>query len=392
MTVFDNKTARVVCAGFQKNRFVEEKWRVSVFKPQLARATLLFLVGALVFVSPAGAEPKNNYATISHFDAATEGSLGVFSLPESLKQIATINGVPILAKEDLPDRLAALQEATLNFPQIFFEFPPKGIILSDRGLGLLPAGLATARASGAYIVLGDGFFSTTGVRGIPVWERPRLLMHEWAHVLQYYYSDISRSEPYALETHSTLMDGWHEATGWEQVDGKWTLPEPHHEETTAYGRTKPIEDQAEALSFMLIGQPGRISPSRVAFLENALDRSINDFTQGTFVPPAGFVPLRKVTSRLETMLNDLIPNSPRARLLIAEDVSDAELLLREYVSDLEQRGLENVVDELSAADRRGIRTYRGEWLYDGQRSLVAALIIPKSDRSVVILRSVKDAD
>lgn len=125
-------------------------------------------------------------------------------------------------------------------------------------------------------------------------------MHEYAHVVQYYYLDIEHGTQQSLDDASSLGHDFSISTGWtakrnssdpylsgsditfapEEIYRRWKLPETEERGTTKYGKTKNVEDQAESIGWVVAGHPAFVSDARVARVENFLGEEIETFTKG----------------------------------------------------------------------------------------------------------------
>lgn len=345
----------------------------------------------LVAAAPANAEPINRFEEIYAWSAEEEQRAGVARLPEELSEHARIRGLPILEHPNRPispDELEVVDRALQRVPELLLEQPPKAIIIGDEGLRGLPNPFAQAKASGPYIVLRDGFFAEKGMRQLDSAERARLLVHEWGHVWQYYHLDIARAGDVTLATHSTLLDGWPEAVGWQRKDEAWVLPESGKALTTKYGASAPIEDQAEAFSYLFLGRVGPISEGRLSFLENALGVDADALAKGRLPDLYPLIRLRKTQPRIETVLADLVGAEGDVVTWGSNQAQDADALLGQFSMSMLDRGFVEVHAPIGQVEDRGFSTWRGAWTYGEMEVRAGALLIDKPGGSVIILRTV----
>lgn len=276
-------------------------------KPKLASLA----VGALLGLAAASAlaEQVEVVSHFDHFDALSpedENALGVITPPESAREIASHNGIPIFETESRPfteDEVAEIIRVLDLVPAKMLETPPKAIIAASsetRGRIIRPNTVATA--SGPYIFLGTAFFEgAAGGFNASTTENDRLsiFMHEYAHVLQYYHLDPETGKQSNLEDSSSLVFDFATSVGWtaktsvsgDYVSGdqipfntqsyiRWELPEELETETTKYGRTNTVEDQAESFGWVVAGHPSYVSDARVAYVLDYLGEPKEAFTQG----------------------------------------------------------------------------------------------------------------
>lgn len=352
-------------------------------------ATNIFLLAIVSHGAQLHAQPKDNYATISALSFDDQTAFGAVRVPDTLFEIGRVRDIPVLAadpNDEAQEHFEAVQEASANLPDIVNRYPPGAIVLPGGGLRLLPSPLATARASGATIILGKGFFKTNGMTGIAVADRPYVLLHEWGHVLQYYFSDLDRAGSFDLETHSTIFDDWPEAAGWVKKNEGWELPEQAASGTTAYGATDPIEDQAETIALVLSGQPQLFSQDRVDFIAKALDIDLATVSRGVVPNPVGFSPLRRVGSRIGTLLDPLVPETDDAELLIGEDILDPEGVLTAIAREFRDRGFIEVDYQMMPSGVPNVRIASGKWTHKATVVQLGAVVLPEAEGYTVILR------
>ncbi len=371
--------------------YVDSRHRAHKISGMRLTRTTLFL--AIISAGPQlHAEPQNNFASISTLSFDDQTAFGIVRIPDTLIEIGRVRDIPVLAADpgaQAQEHFEAVAEASADLPEIVDLHPPRAIVLPGGGLRLLPSPLATARASGATIILGMGFFKTTGMTGVAVADRPNVLLHEWGHVLQYYFSDLERTGRFDLATHSTLFDDWPDAVGWVMKDGAWELPEDAASGTTAYGRTDPIEDQAESIALVLSGQPQRLSQDRVDFVSQALGIDLAAVSRGVVPVPEGFVPLRRVGSRIGALLDSLVPESEDAQLLIGEDILDPEVTLTAISREMQDRGFTEIDYRFGPSEVGGLSIASGTWTYETTNVQLGAVALPEAESYSVILRLLK---
>lgn len=284
--------------------------RSAILENRSVRRTCLSLAALHCFATAqAVAEPIEVVLNFDHFSALTteqETELGVVTPPASAKEVASHNGIPIFETESRPfsqeeiDEIIRVLDAV---PARMLESPPKAIVAaSSETNGRIVRPNTVATASGPYIFLGTAFFEgSSGGFSSETTENDRLsiFMHEYAHVLQYYHLDPETGKQSNFSDSSSLVFDFATNVGWtaktsvsgEYFEGDqipfnsqsyigWKLPEEQEINTTRYGRTNSVEDQAESFGWVIAGHPDYVSPDRVAYVLRYLDEPEETFTQG----------------------------------------------------------------------------------------------------------------
>jgi len=171
---------------------------------------------------------------------------------------------------------------------------PSAIITYGPGEVHFPPGssvISVALASGPFVFFGSKSFHTNNTFSAGSLEGVfRAFEHELVHVLQFQRvaADIDRPKALyefrktdrqviwnkaALDTR--LFRSFMEATGWRMLDGshihrRLVRPDWSHEKTSSYGRSNILEDMAETVSFVIIGDLTPLSKKRVSWATRLL--------------------------------------------------------------------------------------------------------------------------
>jgi hypothetical protein len=218
------------------------------------------------------------------------------------------------------------------------------------GTDLHPATTAFARGPDIYLL--DRTFAEprTGRSRLAL---ARVLSHEIAHVAQFaslddsYVSAVLDGRITDTDTShgSTLVRDYAEATGWvdrgsDRFAPAWELPAAACC-TTAYGRTSPDEDMAEALALSVLGRAGDLDRVRASWVEGWLGvptavlgadmpwippGSVELFLQQDLYDADGVATL--ATGHADAQYYELIGDQP-----------DTEVLARTISAELRSRGM-----------------------------------------------------
>lgn len=194
-----------------------------------------------------------------------------------------------------PDEVAVLGAGIAELPAAWSVEPAQ--LLRVTALGPAAEGFeAAAEAVGPNIRLGDTTFETQG-RPTHRFELARVMAHELVHVDQYDalsadYLDrllVGEINEIRLWEGSTLILDFAEETGWINTTDNGALPEWQlpggTQAATPYGRTNPAEDMAETVALAVIGQGNRLDRARQGWVEDYLNTSLAELSDGKpFVP------------------------------------------------------------------------------------------------------------
>ncbi len=293
--------ARPVCVqrtGRRRNwTFYEAVSLVIRFlRPKKIKPTDYLCFGPLFFIIFLMLFPLYSYAgktvgkvqTYSKFSRNDLKMLGVIAPPKNAFLQDTYKGIKFIAtskKVYSKDQLMLLKYFIDRTPAALLKYAPSAIVNAEAGL--LPTSMA--QASGPYVYFNSrafhtgGFWSAGSIEGVF-----RGFVHELVHVLQFRKTvrsmDLAKARKrFKQHKRQTL---WHHAlmntdlissfakvTGWALKKSFITtarLKDFKHEKTSNYGRTSIIEDMAETVSFVVIGDLSPLSRQRVEWAINLL--------------------------------------------------------------------------------------------------------------------------
>ncbi|MFP7755292.1 hypothetical protein ACLG6S_11690 [Thermodesulfobacteriota bacterium B35] len=221
--------------------------------------------------------------TYSEFSRNDLNMLGVTALPENSFLQDTYKGIKFIAtpkKVYSKEQLALLKYFIDRTPYALLKYPPSAIINAEAGF--MPTSMA--QASGPYVYFDSGAFHTGGFWSAGSIEGVfRGFVHELVHVLQFRKTvrsmDLAKARKsfqenmrqtfwnYAL-MNTDLISSFVKVTGWELNKSIITtarLKDFSHEKTSSYGRSSIMEDMAETVSFVAIGDLSPLSRQRVTW-------------------------------------------------------------------------------------------------------------------------------
>ena len=258
-----------------------------------------------------GDELINNYSLLKKLSPAEENKRAVITPHSSASVAAEHKGIKIYhtnSRQFTNQEIAEIIEFIDAVPLKFMETPPKAIMGATRenfGPRTPVAPFTIALASGPYIFLGDKFFGKSSFIGATNFnERFRVFIHEWTHVIQYYFLETEKGSVSNMDKHSTFVFDFALKVGWHAQKGSydenrqyskkkltsietpfapksgfsWELDDKSG--TTDYGGGNPVEDQADSFSFVVAGLPDQVSKQRQAFVLDFLGQTESDFTNG----------------------------------------------------------------------------------------------------------------
>ncbi|HHC08184.1 MAG TPA: DUF4157 domain-containing protein [Actinobacteria bacterium] len=170
------------------------------------------------------------------------------------------------ALEELPDELLAVAR-------------PRTIYVVSSHERAEPGTGALAIGPDVYLLEGSLADTTT-------FDVVRLLAHELTHVHQFAAlvasTPASSDDPLAT---TPLVTEFADATGWRRDGDRWRLAEPGG--TTRYGATSPVEDMAEAVASVVVGDGATpIDGARVRWIVDHLGASTDALAAGRPWTPA----------------------------------------------------------------------------------------------------------
>ena len=226
--------------------------------------------------------------------------LGVVNPPEKALVQAEYKGVKFLAVPDnrySKDQLALLKYFIDRTPSVLLKYGPSAVV--NGKTGFLPS---LAQASGPFIYFDSSAFHTGGFWSAGSLEGVfRGFVHEMVHVYQFgkaveivnlqkaveEFRSLKRQTLWEHALMNTdLIDSFTRVTGWELDKGHITIARLKNfraEKTSNYGRVSIVEDMAETVSFVVIGDLAQLSGQRVRWTLNLLGYpSLEKVIQYTF--------------------------------------------------------------------------------------------------------------
>jgi len=267
---------------------------------------------------------------------------------------------------------------------------PSAIINAEVGLLLT----SLAQASGPYVYFDsgsfstDGFFSAGSVEGVF-----RGFVHELVHVYQFRQAlmetDLEKAREKFRRQHrqnlwdhlvmrSSLLKSFAEVTEWELTTYKGTgitlgkLKDLRNARTSSYGRTSIIEDMAETVSFVVIGDLTKISKQRIRWAVDLLDYgSLDEVLRHTFPYAKEFEEVKLMGSGI-TRFDDSKKISYKQRYPVIDITRFVTKRNGERYSNIvtvleqgfRQRGWEQIQSRdlvLKKQVRKHIFEYKGKW-------------------------------
>ncbi|MFW5720074.1 MAG: hypothetical protein ACOCXT_03550 [Candidatus Dojkabacteria bacterium] len=257
---------------------------------------------------------------------------GFKEIPDDVASEEVYKDVRLISTETRvfsPEELGILKRIIDIMPQRLFEYRPWAIIsttLYDVELRQARPG-GVAYASGPNIFVGDNTFvkknnyDTGTFRGLY-----RIFTHEFTHVAQFFtIGSFPENYQETYLENSSLVQDWIALQGWEVVGSRWSLG--GNDKTTAYGRESPVEDMADSVGTLLIGDEFVLSPSRVRWVLNWLGMSHSEVMQGT-------LPLRETMQQRKVDPSDLaFLEKHTDKAALTQDVINFQSTERVSVSD-----------------------------------------------------------
>lgn len=315
----------------------------------------------------------NNFDYLKDLSQEEERLAGILVPPKNTKLVTTVKGIPLYESEcrRFKEReVEFIVNLIYKLPQNLLETPPKGILsICYYELGSIKVGSFTnAFTSGPYIYFDDPFFKDTLYQEkIPLSLQFAIFVHEYVHVLQYYYLhyyfiDLGSNISGNLEDKSTLLFDFSRKVGWGVVEGdsayfendiqffdtarRWVLRnEDEAYKTTDYGKEGgPVEDMADTFGFTIAGQPQIFSAHRVEFVTNFLGQDLESLVKGIFPQyPSSKVATVDIGNVLEKKIAEMEAGGKK---LVSEEhwsverTESFEAIVNYYRENLPSRGFE----------------------------------------------------
>jgi len=355
-----------------------------------------FLTLLLLFI-PFYAKADNNETgspdtlqTFSKFSKDDLKMLGVITPPKNAYIQEEYKGIKLLAtpkRSYTKKQLLLLKYFIDRTPSVLIKGGPSAIINTDVEL------VSRAQASGPYIYFDssdfstDGFFSAGSLEGVF-----RGFVHELVHIYQFRQAlkeaDLEKAREKFKQSKSqtlwssvvmksNLIESFANVTEWELITYKYVdaknarLKDFKNAKTSDYGRVSIMEDMAETISFVTIGDLTELSKQRIRWTVDLLGyKSLDEALHNTFpyAKPYKLVLMGSGITRFDRSKKAQYKKQYKI-IDIAHFVSDRKgKHYQEIVSLLEQgfhqRGWEKILSKeltLKHHIKKHIFEYRGKW-------------------------------
>ena len=234
---------------------------------------------------------------------------GVVLIPRNAYIQDSYRGIKFLASPKskyTKKQLELLKSFIDRTPPALLEPGPSAIVTYGHGEVNLPPGtspLSLAMASGPYVFFNSSAFNTKGIFSAGSIEGVfRAFVHELVHVLQFHKaaSSIDRKKALDLFNENGLQTIWNNAalktslvksfvdiTGWRLKKTPYStvarLDDFKQEKTSSYGKASVLEDMAETVSLVTIGDLTELSNGRINWAVSLLGfPSLKTALYGTF--------------------------------------------------------------------------------------------------------------
>ena len=252
--------------------------------------------------------PTHN--TFSPFSIEELKMFGVVQVPDGAFVQDTYKGIKFLAspKSRYTKKQLKLLKAFIDrTPSVLLNPGPSAIVTFKRGeihLPIATSPISLAMASGPYVFFDTSSFNTKGTFSAGSIDGVfRAFIHELVHVQQFHRAVAAIDRKKALEAFrnqgrqtiwndialkTKLVRSFMEVTGWtisKRSPYRWIirLNDTKAEKTSSYGKRSILEDIAETISFVTIGDLTPLSKSRVKWAVKFLKKaSIYEILRDTF--------------------------------------------------------------------------------------------------------------
>ncbi len=226
---------------------------------------------------------------------------GYEELPKDIVSEVVYRDVRLIStsKRQLNDSEIKLLEIIIDsMPQKLFDYRPWAIVSTkfdaEKFLAKINAE-GVAFTSGPYVLVGDITFEkqesddSGTYRGLM-----RVMSHEFTHVAQFFNTTkVPDSFINSYLESSDLVKSWTQTNGWKSNGTTWTLDD--NEITTDYGKSNPVEDMADAVGSLVIGDEYSISLKRTDWILKWMGVDKETLFLGT-LPLSNTIKQRKVES------------------------------------------------------------------------------------------------
>ncbi|MFQ5516028.1 MAG: DUF4157 domain-containing protein [Acidimicrobiia bacterium] len=258
---------------------------------------ILALVGAAALIAGACAAKSPPTTTGAQTTVAPDLA-ALFAEPDvDVHWRRLLRGITVLGETPRPlaAEIELLDAAITDIPQPILDMADvRSLIRTDTPPSdVREAAVAFAQGRDIYV-------SAATFHGPSRSDLTRVLIHELTHVAQFSRLDDAYLEAAAgagltlidVAAASSMVEDFATSVGWVNrsigsLQPSWTIDDAAAAGTTAYGRSSPEEDQAEAVSLVVTGRAGEISPNRVEWVEEWLSMSAEESSAGfPWIPPA----------------------------------------------------------------------------------------------------------
>jgi hypothetical protein len=305
-----------------------------------------------------------------------------YDTPQDISGEIEYKDVKLISTKSRPfsnEEISILKLIIDLMPQKVFDYRPWGIVstsFNDNEIAKVnPDGVAFS--SGPYVFVGDITFAkqnsydTGTFRGLM-----RVISHEFTHSAQFFETK-SVPDEYVdsyLES-SDLVQDWIKIAGWTESNGKWTLKDG--EKTTDYGKSGPVEDMADSVGSMVIGEEYSISQARVDWVLKWLNLTKEEVLQGT-IPLSSTIKQRRVENddtRFMTKYKNADAISQDLMNFQSTQVISRKDFANFYATEFKRRGWSGSINTLGVGEFIYLNKYKVNMEMDANQLRVVTLVM-----------------
>lgn len=305
-----------------------------------------------------------------------------YDLPKDILSEVSYKDIRLISTKSRPfsqNEIALMKVIIDLVPEKLFEYRPWAIVstsFTDSNIAEVnPEGVAFS--SGPYVFVGDvtfqkqNTFDTGTFRGLV-----RVISHEFVHSAQFFETKaVPDSFTHSYLENSGIVKDWIANTGWQKVNDRWTLKD--NEQTTDYGKSNPVEDMADSIGSLVIGEEYSISKSRTDWALNWLGMTRDEVLQGT-IPLSTTIKQR----RIEEDDNKLLQKYKNVNA-IEQDIlnfqSSQVISKREfanyYAAEFKKRGWTGSINTLGVGEFIYLNKYKVNMEMDNNPLRVVTMIV-----------------
>lgn len=277
---------------------------------------------------------------------------GFEELPKVIVNETTYKDVRLISTPQRPfsDKEISILKIIIDFiPQKLFDYRPWAIISTkfegeDFVSKVNPEGVAFT--SGPYVFVSDVTFTkvdgfdTGTFRGLL-----RVMSHEFTHTAQFFETQkIPNSYINSYLESSDIVKDWISKMGWKLENDKWMLSS--NELSTEYGKSTPVEDMADAVGSMIIGDEYSISKSRADWILAWLGIDKETLFKGT-IPLSSTIKQRRIEANDLKLLAKYKDDSALQQDAInfqSTEITPVKDLVKFYGNEFKKRGWNGVIN------------------------------------------------